>query len=84
MKMKETQHQLLGKINQCDIAAWSLMGAAMLFVLVFHLLPGLLAGLLVFELVHILTPYIARSFPGPRAKLIAVGLLAAVVVGLLV
>ena len=82
--MEETQQQVVGKINQCDIAAWSLMGAAMLFVLVFHLLPGLLAGLLVFELVHILTPYIARSFPGPRAKLIAVGLLAAVVVGLLV
>ena len=84
MKMKETQHQLLGKINQCDIAAWLLMGVAMLFVLYFHLLPALLAGLLVFELVHILTPYIARSFPGPRAKLIAVGLLAVVVVGLLV
>ena len=59
------------------------MGTAMLFVLLFHLLPALLAGLLVFELVHILTPYIARSLPGTRAKLVAVGLLAMSVVGLL-
>ena len=69
--------------NKYNIAAWILMGTAMLFVLLFHLLPALLAGLLVFELVHILTPYIARSLPGTRAKLVAVGLLAMSVVGLL-
>jgi predicted PurR-regulated permease PerM len=71
------------QFNKFDIAAWVLMGLAMLFVLQFHLLPGLLAGLLVFELVHIISPYIARRLPGKVAKLVAVGLLAAIVVGLL-
>lgn len=58
------------------------MACAMLFVLSVHLLPALLVGLLVFELVHIISPYIARKLPGKGAKLVAVGLLAAVVVGL--
>jgi predicted PurR-regulated permease PerM len=71
------------QVNKFDIAAWILMGVAMLYVLQFHLLPGLLAGLLVFELVHIISPYIARKLPGKIAKLVAVGLLAAIVVGLL-
>ena len=71
------------QFNKFDIAAWVLMGLAMLYVLKFHLLPGLLAGLLVFELVHIISPYIARKLPGKVAKLVAVGLLAAIVVGLL-
>ncbi|MGQ0443128.1 MAG: AI-2E family transporter [Methylophilaceae bacterium] len=66
-----------------NIAAWILMGFTMLFVLQFHLLPGLLAGLLVFELVHLISPYIARKLPGKIAKIVAVGLLATVVVGIL-
>ena len=38
-------------LEKTTIAAWLLMGAAMIFVLKFSLLPGLLAGLLVLELV---------------------------------
>lgn len=71
------------KTNKYDIAAWILIGATMLFVLKFHLLPGLLAGLLVFELVHIISPYIARRLPGKISKIVAVGLLAILVIGLL-
>ena len=55
----------------------------MLLVLIFQLLPALLAGLLVYELVRILTPYIEQKFPGARAKIIAIALLATIVVGLL-
>ena len=69
--------------NQYDIASWLLIGLAMVLVLVFHLLPALLAGLLVYQLVHILTPYIAQKLPGSRAKIIAIALLAIVIVGLL-
>lgn len=69
--------------NKCDIAAWLLIAALMLFVLAFRLLPGLLAGLLVFELVHLIAPYIARRLSKRFSKLVAVGLLAAVVTGLL-
>lgn len=66
-----------------DIAAWILIAFAMYFVLTAHLLPALLAGLLVFELVHIIAPYIARKMPGKIAKFVAVGLLASLIIGLL-
>ena len=66
-----------------DIASWILIGLAMVLVLIFHLLPALLAGLLVFELIHILTPYIERKLPGTRAKIIAVALLTIIIVSLL-
>jgi predicted PurR-regulated permease PerM len=69
--------------SKFDIASWILIGVAMVLVLTLHLLPALLAGLLVFELVHMLTPHIARKFPGNRAKLIAIAFLAIVIVGLL-
>jgi predicted PurR-regulated permease PerM len=39
-----------------DVAAWVLMGVALVFALQAHLLPALFAGLLMYELVHILTP----------------------------
>ncbi len=70
-------------ITKIDTASWLIMAASMLFVLKFNLLPSLLAGLLVFELVHIIAPYIAQKFPGPISKLIAVGLLAILVIGIL-
>lgn len=70
-------------VTKIDTAAWLIMAAAMLYVLSANLLPGLLAGLLVFELVHIISPYIAQRFPGYISKVIAVGLLAIVIVGLL-
>ena len=69
--------------NKYDIAAWILIGVAMVFTLVFHLLPALLAGLLVYELIHIITPYIERKLPGTRAKLLAIAFLVAVIVSLL-
>ncbi|MEE9332335.1 MAG: AI-2E family transporter [Methylophilaceae bacterium] len=71
-------------ISKLEIAAWIIMGVAMVFILKFDLLPGLLAGLLVFELVHIIAPYIALRLPGRIAKIVAVGLLAILIVGLLV
>ena len=70
-------------ITKHDIAAWILIGMAMLFVLKFHLVPALLAGLLVYELILMLAPRIARRLPGARAKLIAIAILATIIVGLL-
>jgi predicted PurR-regulated permease PerM len=70
-------------VTKHDIAAWLLIGIAMLFVLKLHLLPALLAGLLVYELILMLTPRIARKLPGARAKLIAIAILATIIVGLL-
>ncbi len=75
----------INAVTKIEIAAWLIMAAAMLYVLNYNLLPGLLAGLLVFELVHIISPYIAKKFPGLGyfSKAIAIGLLAAFIVGLL-
>jgi predicted PurR-regulated permease PerM len=70
-------------VNKHDITAWMLVGILMVLVLTFHLLPALLAGLLVYELIHILTPYIEQKFPGARAKIIAIALLTMIIVGLL-
>ena len=70
-----------------EISAWTLTGLTLLFILVFNLLPALLAGLLVYELVHIITPYIARQFPtkrpSNRSKFWAAGILVMIVVSLL-
>ncbi len=71
-------------IDKPTLAAWLFMLLAMIFVLKVHLLPALLAGLLVFELVHIISPYIARHLPGRGAKIVAVAILASIVIGLLV
>ncbi|MBA3696816.1 MAG: hypothetical protein H0W85_08715, partial [Methylotenera sp.] len=70
-----------------DIWAWVLAGLALFFILYVHLLSSLLAGLLVYELVHIITPFIARKFPskqsGNRSKLWAIAILVFVIVSLL-
>ena len=64
-----------------DAAAFVIAAAALLLVLFLHLLPSLLAGLLVYELVRILAPrlHIVR-IRDSRAKLVAVALLALAVV----
>ncbi len=67
--------------------AWLLAAFVLFFAVQFSLLPALLAGLLVYQLVHIITPYIARRFPSKRpsnySKLWAVGILVFVIVSLL-
>jgi predicted PurR-regulated permease PerM len=64
------------------IAAWVLAGLFLVGTLALHLLPALLAGLLVYELVHVIAP----RLPWKRAsggKVAAVGLLAVTVVAIL-
>jgi predicted PurR-regulated permease PerM len=64
-------------VRPYDVAAWVLAGAALLLVLMLLLLPALLAGLLVYEMVHILAPRlrIVRVSQGQR-KLAAVATVA--------
>lgn len=61
--------------------SWLVSAAALILVLKLHLLPALLAGLLVYELVHLTAPLLERKLPGRRAKQAAVAVLATVVVG---
>jgi predicted PurR-regulated permease PerM len=62
-----------------EIAAWVLAAMALIGVIVVGLLPALLAGLLVFELVHVIAPRL-RLGRGGAGKAAAVGLLAVAVV----
>lgn len=64
-----------------EYAAWTLAVLSIFFVLKLHLLPALIAGLLVYELVHALFPLFARHLSTGRAKGVAVGLVVLVVLG---
>ena len=66
------------------IASWLLIGSGLLLVLPLHLLPALLAGLLVFELVNLFAVRItSRWLHSLRAKWVAIAALALVVVSAL-
>ncbi|MDQ6620017.1 MAG: AI-2E family transporter [Pseudomonadota bacterium] len=64
------------------IAAWITMAALLLLALEFRLLPALFAGLLVYELIHVITPRLPDT-AARSGKLIAVAILAGVIVALL-
>ena len=68
--------------TRSEVAAWMLVGLALLVVLWLHLLPALLAGLLVYELVHLTAPLWQRYLSNERARVVAVSALAVLVVGL--
>jgi predicted PurR-regulated permease PerM len=68
--------------SRAEIAAWIVAAAALVATLALHLLPALLGGLLVYELVHVLAPRLRIvRVSGGWAKLVAVGVLATIVVG---
>lgn len=65
------------------IAAWIVTAVLLVLAIKLHLLPALLAGLLVYELVHALAPRLFVAWGGGK-KMLAVGLLATTVVTVLV
>ncbi len=72
------------ELTRSDFVGWGLALLTLVLVLKLHLLPALLAGLLVYELVHVLAPMLrVQAIGGDRAKIIAVALLTAVVVSLI-
>jgi predicted PurR-regulated permease PerM len=66
-----------------QLAAWILAGGGLLLALHLHLMPALLAGLLVFELVHTIVPVLQPHLSSERARLLAVVVLAAVIVSVI-
>jgi len=64
--------------------SYVLAGGVLVFVLHFHLLPALLAGLLVYELAHMGGRMLERRLSSQRAKLLVIALLAIGVAGLVV
>ncbi len=71
-------------VTRSEVASWLLAALMLVLVIKVHLLSALFAGLLVYELVHVLVPvFHLRRLAGKRAKLVAVALLSAIIVGLM-
>jgi predicted PurR-regulated permease PerM len=72
-------------LQRNDLIAWLISAFVLLLLLYLHLLPALIAGLLVFTLVNSLTPLLnTRMLWGDGPRLLAVSIIAAVVIGLIV
>src|SRR5687768_357304 len=69
--------------SRSEIISWCLAGIGLLLILFLHLIPALLAGLLVYELVHVMAPTFQRHLSSDRARLVAVVILSMIIVGLL-
>jgi predicted PurR-regulated permease PerM len=69
--------------RQITLASLFIVMAGLLLALPLKLLPSLLAGLLVFELVNMLTPRLQPLIAGQRARWLAVALLGTLVVSTL-
>lgn len=66
----------------CEKAAWILMALGLVFIMEFHLLSALLAGLFVHALIYAMAKRMqSKSLSHRRAKLVAVALIGLVIVG---
>ncbi len=78
-----TEHKpMTGASRWTAPASYLAAAAALLLVMFLHLLPALIAGLLVYALVDALAPLLERKLSSERARQIVVTLLAIVVAGL--
>jgi predicted PurR-regulated permease PerM len=69
-------------LTRYDWAAYAIMAALIVAALSLHLIPTLLSGLLIFEIVHTLAPRVVGwRISAASARLVAVALLALLVVG---
>jgi predicted PurR-regulated permease PerM len=66
------------------VASWILAGIAMFLVLRLHLLSALLAGLLVYELVHLLAPRVAKRLTNKGSRLVALAALSVLTITILI
>jgi predicted PurR-regulated permease PerM len=72
-------------ISRTDIAAWLVAAVGLVLVIKLHLLSSLLAGLLVFKLVDVLTPWLRlRALGRDGQRVLAVTLIATIVIAALV
>jgi predicted PurR-regulated permease PerM len=69
-------------VSRYDVAAYAVMAALIAAAVCLRLVPAVLSGLLIFEIVHTLAPrVVGRRLSAARARLVAVALLALLVVG---
>ncbi len=77
-------HVLIQPATRYQIAAWLMMATGLLVTLSLHLLPSLLAGLLVVQLVHMLAPrFVIGRLDHTWAKVLVVSLITLIVLGVL-
>lgn len=71
--------------QRADYAAWIIAALSLALIIKLHLLSALLAGLLVFKLLDVLTPWLrVRAIDRDSARLLAVALFATVVIAALI
>jgi len=74
----------LPPVTRFQIAAWLMMAAGLLLTLTVHLLPALLSGLLVVQLVYLLAPrFVIGRLDHNWAKVLVVSLITLIVLGAL-
>jgi predicted PurR-regulated permease PerM len=72
-------------VTRADLAAWLIAAVILVLIIKLHLLSSLLAGLLVFKLVDVLTPWLrVRALGHDVARVLAVLLIASAVIAGLV
>jgi predicted PurR-regulated permease PerM len=81
--MNEIRYPTLRAFRHTATASYLAAAAALLLVMFLHLLPALIAGLLVYAVVDALAPLLERKLPGELSRQVVVGVLAVVVAGLL-
>jgi predicted PurR-regulated permease PerM len=82
-QVRLTSDQARVPLSPIDIASFIVATVGLILVLELKLLGALLAGLLVYQLVHMLAPLIERRMPSQAARWLAVVLLSVVIVGAL-
>ena len=74
----------LAPATRYQIAAWLMMASGLLLVMVLRLLPAMLAGLLVVQLVHLLAPrFVIGRLGHTWSKVLVVSLITLIVLGAL-
>ena len=66
------------------VASWILVGIAMFLVLYLHMLSALLAGLLVYELVHLLAPRVEKRLTNKGSRFVALAALSVLTIIILI
>ncbi|KAF1007713.1 MAG: hypothetical protein GAK28_01670 [Luteibacter sp.] len=71
------------RIRVSRIASYVMAGLGLFLILYLRLLPALMAGLLVYEVVVSLAPLMGRRISGDRARVLAVAIIGVFVVGII-
>lgn len=68
-------------VTRADLIVWACAALGLVMILKWHLLPALLAGLVVYSLIHLLTPRLrVTTLDGESRRWLALGLVAAAVI----